>query len=48
MAKQQPEEVMTLKRALTTRTQEDLLYEKLSDKTELPHKHFVTKMQGHR
>ena len=32
MARQQPEEIMTLKRALTARTQEGFLYEKLADK----------------
>ena len=37
MAKQQPKEVMTLKRALTARTQEGFLYEKLSDKADWVH-----------
>ncbi len=37
MAKQQPEEVMTLKRTLTARTQEGFLYEKLSDKADWVH-----------
>lgn len=37
MAKQQPKEVVTLKRTLTARTQEGFLYEKLPDKADWVH-----------